>query len=83
MYDHTFQNLKLPDQTTHILEDCQPGDCMSSGFILSSQVVSLPIQSVIQEAANFCAAMNTLTDQDPEVCMGKHTNFYCPKVESQ
>ena len=32
--------------------------------ILSSQVVSLPFQSVIQEIANFCAAMDTLIDQD-------------------
>ena len=32
--------------------------------ILSSQVASLPFQSVIQEVANFCAAMDTLTDQD-------------------
>ena len=32
--------------------------------ILSSQVVSLPLQSVIQEVANFCAVMDTLTDQD-------------------
>ena len=30
--------------------------------ILSSQVVSLPLQSV--EVANFCAAMDTLIDQD-------------------
>ena len=32
--------------------------------ILSSQVVSQPFQSVIQEVANFCAAMDTLIDQD-------------------
>ena len=32
--------------------------------ILSSQVVSLPFQSVIQEVANFCAAMDTLIDED-------------------
>ena len=31
--------------------------------ILSSQVVSLPLQSVI-EVANVCAAMDTLIDQD-------------------
>ena len=31
---------------------------------MSSQVVSLPFQSVIQEVANFCAAMDTLIDQD-------------------
>ena len=30
--------------------------------ILSSQVVSLPLQSV--DVANFCAAMDTLIDQD-------------------
>ena len=33
--------------------------------ILSSQVVSLPLQSVIQ-VANFYAAMDTLIDQDSE-----------------
>ena len=32
-------------------------------YILSSQVVSLPCKSVIQ-VANFCAAMDTLIDQD-------------------
>ena len=32
--------------------------------ILSSQVVSLPLQSVIQEVGNFCAAIDTLIDQD-------------------
>ena len=32
-------------------------------LILSSQVVSLPCKSVIQ-VANFCAAMDTLIDQD-------------------
>ena len=32
-------------------------------FILSSQVVSLPLQSVIQ-VANFCAPIETLIDQD-------------------
>ena len=33
--------------------------------ILNSQVVSLPLQSVIPiKVANFCAAMDTLTDQD-------------------
>ena len=40
---------------------CSPSD------ILSSQVVSLPCKSVIQEVtevANFCAAMDTLIDQD-------------------
>ena len=37
---------------------------VSRWFILSSQVVSLPFQSVIQEVANFCAAMDTLIDQD-------------------
>ena len=31
--------------------------------ILSSQVVSLSLQSVM-EVANFCAAMDTLIDQD-------------------
>ena len=36
----------------------------NSNNILSSQVVSLPFQSVIQEVANFCAAMDTLIDQD-------------------
>ena len=34
------------------------GEC-----ILSSQVVSLPLQSVM-EVANFCAATDTLIDQD-------------------
>ena len=34
------------------------------GLILSSQVVSLPLQFVIQEVENFCAAMDTLIDQD-------------------
>ena len=34
--------------------------------ILSSQVVSLPLQSIM-EVANFCAAMDTLIDQD--VCL--------------
>ena len=34
--------------------------------ILSSQVVSLPLQSVIQEVANFCAAMDSLIDQDAQ-----------------
>ena len=33
--------------------------------ILSSQVVSLPFQSVI--LANFCAAMDTLIDQDEQL----------------
>ena len=33
-------------------------------YILSSQVISLPLQSVIQEVANFCATMDTLIDQD-------------------
>ena len=33
--------------------------------ILSSQVVSLPLQSVM--VANFCAAMDTLIDQDVAV----------------
>ena len=37
-------------------------------FILSSQVVSLPSQSVILEVANFCAAMDTLIDQDGSDC---------------
>ena len=37
---------------------------MAGGGILSSQVVSLPFQSVILEVANFCAAMDTLIDQD-------------------
>ena len=32
--------------------------------ILSSQVVSLPCKSVIQDVANFCAVMDTLIDQD-------------------
>ena len=32
--------------------------------ILSSQVVSLPLQFVIQEIANFCASMDTVIDQD-------------------
>ena len=36
-------------------------------YILSSQVVSLPCKSVILEVANFCAAMDTLIDQD-ECC---------------
>ena len=35
-------------------------------IILSSQVVSLPLQSVIQ-VANFCAAMDTLIDQDDQL----------------
>ena len=36
-------------------------------IILSSQVVSLPLQSVIHmEVANFCAAVDTLIDQDGE-----------------
>ena len=34
--------------------------------ILSSQVVSLPCKSVM-EVANFCAAMDTLIDQDAEL----------------
>ena len=34
--------------------------------ILSSHVVSLPLQFVIQEVANFCAAMDTSIDQDEE-----------------
>ena len=33
-------------------------------IILNSQVVSLPLQFEIQEVANFCAAMDTLMDQD-------------------
>ena len=33
------------------------------GSILTSQVVSLPLQSVM-EVANFCAAMDTLIDPD-------------------
>ena len=33
--------------------------------LLNSQVVSLPLQSVMQ-VANFCAAMDTLIDQDVE-----------------
>ena len=32
--------------------------------ILSSQVLSLPLQSVILEVANFCAAIDTLIGQD-------------------
>ena len=38
----------------------------SVSFILSSQVVSLPLQSVIHKVAiaNFCAAMDSLIDQD-------------------
>ena len=34
-----------------------------TSFILNSQVVSLSLQSVM-EVANFCAAMDTLIDQD-------------------
>ena len=37
--------------------------CMMS-VILSSQVVSLPLQSVTLEVANFCAKMDTLIGQD-------------------
>ena len=38
-------------------------------IILSSQVVSLPLQSVIlMEVANVCAAMDTLIDQDVVTC---------------
>ena len=51
--------LKCPSQSwmVHVFYDC------SAMFapILSSQVVSLPLQS---EVANFCAAMDTLIDQD-------------------
>ena len=41
----------------------QPINCNKIITILSSQVVSLPFQSVM-EVANFCAAMDTLIDQD-------------------
>ena len=43
--------------------------------VLSSQVVSLPLQSVIQEVANFCAAMDTLIDQDGGSAMGNYVTF--------
>ena len=39
-------------------------DIIKCNNILSSQAVSLPLQSVIQEVANFCAAIDTLIDQD-------------------
>ena len=45
--------------------------------ILSSQVVSLPFQFVIQEVANFCAAMDTLIDQD-EQPSSLHSYIYVP-----
>ena len=52
---------------------------ISQGYhILSSQVVSLPWQSVIQEVANFCAAMDTLIDQDgiPGTRRQQHTSWH-------
>ena len=64
-------------------------DCDHSfrGYILSSQFISLPLQSVILEVANFCAAMDTLIDhQDAEnttretpLCEIKHC-LYLPYI---
>ena len=48
-----------------ILTSCKGSVSYRYVCILSSQVVSLPFQSVIHmEVANFCAAMDTLIDQD-------------------
>ena len=50
---HTLNCMAMPNKSS----------CRMHLPILSSQVVSLPFQSVM-EVANFCAAMDTLIDQD-------------------
>ena len=49
--------------------------CAQTIPILRSQVVSLPLQSVIQKVANFCAAMDTLIDQD-----GANLEHFCSPI---
>ena len=58
--------------------------CVTILAILSSQVVSLPLQSVIQEVvilevAKFCAAMDTFIGQDAYWHAARllHTQFLC------
>ena len=49
----------------------------SGTCILNSQVVSLPLQFVIQKVANFCATMDTLIDQDGVLVVSSQTATLC------
>ena len=60
---------------------------MKHSILISQlQVVSLPLQSVMEEVANFCAATDTLIDQDESTLqhlfpvtkpVPHHTCMYC------